>query len=211
MKKMIYGLFFGDSITYGEYDGVFGGWVDILKRYALQKYNEGGTNELILFNLGIGGETTEGLVKRIPHEMAARNSAEGNIVFIGYGANDLAMKNGVQMVNPENFKTNILTAIQHAKQYSKDIYLISILPFSKKVDGVVVASGKLRTNEEVIIYNQILQDIAIENSLIYIDFYSAFLQDKEILLSSDGVHPNEKGYGMMAEIAIPIIEKYLKF
>lgn len=36
MKKMRYGLFFGDSITYGEYDGVFGGWVDILKRYALQ-------------------------------------------------------------------------------------------------------------------------------------------------------------------------------
>lgn len=211
MKKMIYGLFFGDSITYGEYDGVFGGWVDILKRYALQRYNEGGTNELILFNLGIGGETTEGLVKRIPHEMAARNSAEGNIVFIGYGANDLAIKNETQMVNPENFKTNILTAIQHAKQYSNDIYLVSILPFSKKVDGIVVASGKLRTNEEVVIYNQILKDIAIENSLIYIDFYSAFLQDKEILLSSDGVHPNEKGYGMMAEIAIPIIEKYLEF
>lgn len=211
MKKMIYGLFFGDSITYGEYDGVFGGWVDILKRYALQRYNEGGTNELILFNLGIGGETTEGLVKRIPHEMVARNSAEGNIVFIGYGANDLAMKNGVQMVNPENFKTNILTAIHEAKQYSNDIYLVSILPFSKKVDGVVVASGKLRTNDEVIIYNQILKDIAIENALSYIDFYSAFLQDKEILLSKDGVHPNEKGYGMMAEIAIPIIEKYLEF
>ncbi|AZA55311.1 SGNH/GDSL hydrolase family protein [Chryseobacterium sp. G0201] len=209
MKKMIYGLFFGDSITYGEYDGVFGGWVDILKRYALQKYNEGETNELILFNLGIGGETTEGLIKRIPYEMAARNSAEGNIIFIGYGANDLAIKNGIQMVDPEDFKRNILTAIQHAKQYSEDIYLVSILPFSKKVDGVVVASGKLRTNEEVIIYNQILKDIATENSLIYIDFYSAFLEDKEFLLSADGVHPNEKGYGMMAEIAIPVIEKYL--
>lgn len=209
MKKMIYGLFFGDSITYGEYDGVFGGWVDILKRYALQKYNEEGTNELILFNLGIGGETTEGLIKRLPHELSARNSAEGNIVFIGYGANDLAIKNGIQMVNPEDFKTNILTAIHEAKQYSEDIYLVSILPFSKKVDGVVVASGKLRTNEEVLVYNQILKDISVENSLHYIDFYTAYSEDKEILLSADGVHPNEKGYGMMAEIVIPIIEKYL--
>jgi lysophospholipase L1-like esterase len=208
MKKMMYGLFFGDSITYGEYDGVFGGWVDILKRYALQKYNEG-SNELILFNLGIGGETTEGLVKRIPYEMAARNSAEGNIVFMGYGANDLATKEGVQIVNPEKFKTNILTAIQEAKRYSNDIYLVSILPFSKNVDGVVVASGKLRTNDKVLIYNQILKDLAAENSLHYIDFYSAFLEDKEILLSKDGVHPNEKGYGIMAEIALPIIEKYL--
>ena len=208
MNKMIYGLFFGDSITYGEYDGVFGGWVDILKRYALQKYNEG-SNELILFNLGIGGETTEGLVNRIPHEMKARNSADGNIVFIGYGANDLAKKDGNQLVKQTKFKANIETAIQDAKLYSNDIYLISILPISENIDSKVSPTGKIRTNEDVLIYNQILKNIATENSLNYIDFHSAFLQDKEILLSKDGVHPNEKGYGMMAEIAIPIIEKYL--
>lgn len=209
MKKIVYGLFFGDSITYGEYDGVFGGWVDILKRYALQKFHEGNGDELILFNLGIGGETTEGLLKRMPVELAARNSADGNLVFISYGANDLAIKDGAYIVEPEKFKENIKIAVQHAKQFSKDIYLVSILPIAQKIDGVVVGSGKLRTNEEVIVYNQILKDIAVENSLIYIDFYNAILDDKEILLSEDGVHPNEKGYGIMAEIAIPIIEKYL--
>jgi len=209
MNKMIYGLFFGDSITYGEYDGVFGGWVDILKRYALQKYNEGSSNELILFNLGIGGETSEGLVKRIPHEIKARNSADGNIVFIGYGANDLAVKDGNQMVDAEQFKANIETAIQDAKLYSEEIYLVSILPISEKIDSKISTTGKIRTNGDVLVYNQILKDIATKNALSYIDFHSAFLEDKEILLSKDGVHPNEKGYGMMAEIAIPIIEKYL--
>ncbi|WP_276877973.1 SGNH/GDSL hydrolase family protein [Chryseobacterium joostei] len=209
MKKIVYGLFFGDSITYGEYDGVFGGWVDILKRYALQKFHEGNGDELILYNLGIGGETTEGLLNRMPTELGARNSADGNLVFISYGANDLAIKEGVQVVEPETFKSNIIKAVQHAKQFSKDIYLVSILPVSKKIDGVVVSSGKLRTNEEVVAYNQILKDIAVDHSLMYIDFYAAILEDKEILLSADGVHPNEKGYGMMAEIAIPIIEKYL--
>ncbi|UTX49996.1 GDSL-type esterase/lipase family protein [Chryseobacterium sp. MA9] len=209
MKKIIYGLFFGDSITYGEYDGVFGGWVDILKRYALQQFHEGNGDELILFNLGIGGETTEGLLKRIPHELNARNSADGNIVFLSYGANDLAIKEGVQIVDPEKFKNNMSTAIAHAKEFSNEIYLVSILPFSQKIDGVVVSSGKLRTNREVVVYNQILKDLASEHSLGYIDFYAAFLEDKEILLSADGVHPNEKGYGMMAEVAIPIIEKYL--
>lgn len=205
---MIYGLFFGDSITYGEYDGVFGGWVDILKRYALQQFHEG-SNELILFNLGIGGETTEGLLKRMPHELAARNSTEGNIVFIGYGANDLAVKDGNQLVAPDQFKHNIKTAVQHARQYSSDIYLVSILPFSEKVDGIESATGKLRINGDVLIYNQILKDTAAENALHYIDFYAAIVEDKEILLSADGVHPNEKGYGIMAETAIPIIEKYL--
>lgn len=209
MKKIVYGLFFGDSITYGEYDGVFGGWVDILKRYALQRFHEGNGDELILFNLGIGGETTEGLLKRMPIELSARNSADGNLVFISYGANDLTIKDGIHIVEPEKFKENIKIAVQQAKQFSKDIYLVSILPIAKKIDGVVVGSGKLRTNEEVILYNQILKDIAAEDSLSYIDFYSALLADKEILLSADGVHPNEKGYGMMAEVAIPIIEKYL--
>lgn len=209
MKKIIYGLFFGDSITYGEYDGVFGGWVDILKRYALQQFHEGNGDELILFNLGIGGETTEGLLKRIPHELNARNSADGNIVFISHGANDLAVKEGVQIVDPEKFKSNMSAAIAYAKEFSNEIYLVSILPFSEKIDGVVVSSGKKRINEDVVVYNKILKDLAAEHSLGYIDFYAAFLEDKEILLSADGVHPNEKGYGMMAEVAIPIIEKYL--
>lgn len=209
MKKIVYGLFFGDSITYGEYDGVFGGWVDILKRYALQKFHEGNGDELILFNLGIGGETTEGLLKRMPTELSARNSADGNLVFISYGANDLATKEGIQVVNPESFKDNIIKAVQHARQFSEDIYLVSVLPVSKNIDKIVVSSGKLRSNEEVIIYNQILKDIAADHSLRYIDFYNAILEDKEVLLSADGVHPNEKGYGIMAEIAMPIIEKYL--
>jgi len=205
----MYGLFFGDSITYGEYDGVSGGWVDILKRYALQQYHSGNGDELILFNLGIGGETTEGLLKRMPHELSARNSADGNLVFMGYGANDLAIKDGKYIVAPEQFRININIAVQHAKQFSKDIYLVSILPVAQKIDGVLVSSGKLRTNEEVKIYNQILQNIAAEHSLMYIDFYSAFVDDKEIFLSEDGVHPNEKGYGLMAEVVIPVIEKYL--
>ncbi|MBE4948336.1 SGNH/GDSL hydrolase family protein [Chryseobacterium culicis] len=209
MKKIIYGLFFGDSITYGEYDGVFGGWVDILKRYALQKFHEGNGDELILFNLGIGGETTEGLLKRMPHELNARNSADGNIVFLSYGANDLAVKDGVQIVNPEKFRNNMKEAVKQAKRFSSEIYLVSILPFSQKIDGVVVSSGKKRVNEDVVNYNEILKNIAAEDALGYIDFYSAFLEDKEVLLSADGVHPNEKGYGMMAEIAIPIIEKYV--
>ncbi|MGE8555728.1 MAG: SGNH/GDSL hydrolase family protein [Chryseobacterium jejuense] len=209
MKKIVYGLFFGDSITYGEYDGVFGGWVDVLKRYALQRFHEGNGDELILFNLGIGGETTEGLLKRMPVELRARNSADGNLVFISYGANDLAEKEGIQIVNPEKFKNNIITAVHNAQEFSNDIYLVSILPIAQNIDGVVVGSGKLRSNEEVIVYNDILKSIAADYSLGYIDFHSALVDDKEVLLSADGVHPNEKGYGMMAEIAIPIIEKYL--
>jgi lysophospholipase L1-like esterase len=100
------------------------------------------------------------------------------------------------------------TAIQQSKEFSKDIYLVSILPVSQKIDGVVVSSGKFRPMKKFLLITD-SQRIASDHSLGYIDFHSGFFEDKEILLSADGVHPNEKGYGMMAEIAIPIIEKYL--
>ena len=86
--------------------------------------------------------------------MKARNSDDGNIVFIGYGANDLAMKDGNQMVNPTQFQANIETAIQDAKLYSEEIYLVSILPISEKIDSKISTTGKIRTNGDVLVYNQ---------------------------------------------------------
>jgi lysophospholipase L1-like esterase len=145
----------------------------------------------------------------MPVELEARNSADGNLVFISYGANDLAVKEGVRVVEPENSDIILSQLFSMPNSFPKDIYLVSILPVSKNIDGVVVSSGKLRSNEEVVAYNDILKSIAADYSLGYIDFHSALFEDKEILLSADGVHPNEKGYGMMAEIAVPIIEKYL--
>lgn len=209
MKKIIYGLFFGDSITYGEYDGVFGGWVDILKRYALQNFPES-NNELILFNLGIGGEKSQGCLKRMNHEMNARNSPEKNVIFLAYGANDLAIKDGKYMVSAEDFKKNMSEAVERAQLFSSDIYLINILPFSQYIDGVESPNGKLRTNENVLIYNQILEDIATEYSLGFIDFHSAFYENKELFLSKDGVHPNEKGYEAMANMIKPLMDKFLR-
>ncbi|MGL4584582.1 MAG: hypothetical protein ACRCVU_16570 [Flavobacterium sp.] len=43
-------LFFGDSITFGEYDGILGGWVDILKRYSYGKFYNEDVNEVNMLN-----------------------------------------------------------------------------------------------------------------------------------------------------------------
>lgn len=99
---MINCLFFGDSITYGEYDGVLGGWTDVLKRYFHSRFINENIEELNVFNLGIGGETTNGLVKRFSTEAAARTSPDQNLIFFAYGANDVALKEGYRMVDPEN-------------------------------------------------------------------------------------------------------------
>lgn len=201
-------LFFGDSITFGEYDGILGGWVDILKRYSYSKFYNEGSNEVNVFNLGIGGETTEGLLKRIEVEIAARTSVEENVIFFFYGANDLAIKNGDEVVNLEQFKDNLEQAINVARKVTDKVYLINILPISKTVDGVISLAGKIRTSERVLIYNTVVKEVADSCRVGLVDLYPLF-EGKEELLSKDGIHPNENGYEFISEVIKPYIDKYL--
>lgn len=202
-------LFFGDSITYGEYDGILGVYVDILKRYCHAEFYQNNTNEINCFNLGIGGETTEGLIKRFEIEMKARYSPDENLIFFLYGANDLAEKNNVELVSLSDFEANLSQMISHAKEFTKNVYLISILPISKTVDGINVPERKFRTTQKIELYNQKLKELAAQNDVEFIDIFSSFDANKEVFLSKDGVHPNEKGYDFIATQIKPILEKYL--
>lgn len=141
---MINCLFFGDSITYGEYDGVLGGWTDVLKRYFHSRFINENIEELNVFNLGIGGETTNGLVKRFSTEAAARTSPDQNLIFFAYGANDVALKEGYRMVDPEKLRVNLQEVIEQAKKITSNLYIISILPVASAIDGITVPSRKTK-------------------------------------------------------------------
>ena len=202
-------LFFGDSITYGEYDGILGGWVDHLKRYFHTIFYNENAEEINAYNLGIGGETTDGLLKRLEVEIQARKSPDENLIFFLFGANDLAIKEGKEILSLEKFEANIHKAIEIAKKHTEYVFVISILPISKNIDGITVSSGKLRTNERIILFNQKLEGISSKKSITYINVHSIFSKNKENLFSNDGVHPNEKGYELISDTIRPIIEKYL--
>lgn len=196
-------LFFGDSITYGEYDGVLGGYVEILKRYCHAEFYNNNANEVNCFNLGIGGETTEGLMNRFEVETKARLTPDENLVFFFYGANDL------ELVSFANFESNLFEVISQAKEFTPNIYVISILPISKKVDGIKIPDRKFRTTQKIELYNQKLKELALQNQIEFIDIFSRFNSTKEEFLSKYGIHPNEKGYQFIANQIKPIVEKYL--
>ncbi|HFK5584154.1 TPA: SGNH/GDSL hydrolase family protein [Elizabethkingia anophelis] len=206
---MINCLCFGDSITYGEYDSVSGGWTDILKRYFHSRFINENIEELNVFNLGIGGETTDGIVKRFSAEVAARTSPDQNLIFFAYGANDVALKEGYRMVESEKFKTNLREVIGKAKEITSHLHIISILPVASAIDGITVPSGKQRSNQIIEEYNQVLQEFAAQYGIAFINLYHSFFKEKDILLSDDGVHPNDKGYQFIAEHIKPFIEKFL--
>ncbi|MGL4583820.1 MAG: SGNH/GDSL hydrolase family protein [Flavobacterium sp.] len=158
--------------------------------------------------MGIGGETTEGLLRGVEVELNARRSLEKNLVFFFYGANDLAIKNGDEVVSIDQFNQNLEKAINIAKKITDKVYLISILPISSKVEGVLSAAGKVRTSERVLMYNEVVSAVSSRCKVELIDLYPLFAEREE-LLSKDGIHPNERGYEVISEVIKPYIDKYL--
>ncbi len=201
-------LFFGDSITFGEYDGVFGGYADILKRYSHTKFLTENTEEVTVYNLGIPGETTESLIKRIDTELKSRISDDRSAVFLFYGANDLAKKEGNHQVSLDNFSANISDAVKNAQKYGSDVYLIGLVPISERINDVVTSTGKKRSQSDIIIYNSKIKAIAETFSVNYVDLNLYFEDKTEEFISIDGVHPNAKGYRLIAEILKPLLEIY---
>ena len=206
---MINCLFFGDSITYGEYDGILGGWVDDLKRIFHKMYNNEQIEKVNIFNLGIGGENTNGLLGRMEIEISARLSPDKNFIFLSYGANDLVIHDNVEITTPQGFENNICHAIRIADKYADKIFLVKILPISSKIDGVISESGKLRTNERIVRYNDILQSISHAHKIELIDCHSLVLNHVEEYISIDGIHPNDKGYKIISEKVETMLLRYV--
>ncbi len=100
-------LIFGDSITYGAWD-TEGGWVDRLKRIAhTRTVDSKGQVKLQIINLGIGGDTSTKILKRLSNEIDARKSASWPFVFVfTFCANDERSIQGNVETPIEQFETN---------------------------------------------------------------------------------------------------------
>ena len=70
-----------------------------------------------------------------------------------------------------------------------------------------------RPMERIVQLNQWLRDYCQRNHLIYLDYFSALVDDKGMLkrdLADDGLHPNQAGFAIMAPLAEKAIETALK-
>lgn len=181
---------FGDSITRGENDNEKGGWTDRLKAYCMELFLKNKKDEICVFNMGIGGETTEGLIKRFVNEFDTRLLKDGNnIVTLAYGANDIASLNGKNAVSIEKFRDNLNLCIDHALKHNATVYLINILPVIEDDNNT-----KKRSLKDILRYNDALLLIAQKQNINLIDVHSKFDITKENLLTYDGVHPNAEGH-----------------
>ncbi len=80
-------------------------------------------------------------------------------------------------------------------------------------DRVAVLRPGLEPAPKIIALNRWIKEYAAQHGAIFVDFHSAMADGAGGMragLSSDGVHPNEAGYRIMATLAEPAIEQALR-
>ena len=154
-------------------------------------------------NRGISGQTTPQMLLRFRADVIA---LQPTAVVILAGINDIAGNTGPMTI--EMIRDNIFSMIELAKANHIKVILCSVLPaydFPWKPNQEPIAKIKA--------LNEILQNYAVAKNIVYVDYYSAMVDERKALkadYSNDGVHPNKTGYQVMAPLADKAIALTLK-
>lgn len=189
-------LCFGASITFGRGDNKEGGWTGRLKKYFESKdyYN-------VLYNLGISGNSTDDLLKRMEVECSARivkkRPGDEFIILIGIGTNDSRFVNTKDnpQTTPEDFNKNILKVIEIARNYTNKIIFIGLTPVDESKTNPYETTYFL--NDRIKKYDEIIKKCCEEEGIFLIDLFEDFLKEDYLNLLGEGLHPNSKGHDFM--------------
>ncbi len=172
-------VFMGNSITEG--------WLQISPEFFSGKP---------YINRGIGGQTTPQMLLRFRADVI---DLQPKVVVILAGTNDIAGNTGPMTL--DEIMENLKSMSELATANGIKVILSSVVP----AFDYPWRSGK-NPNEKIPLLNKMIQEYAKENKHIYVDYFSAMVDDKNGLptkLSEDGVHPNLAGYKVMQ----PLVEK----
>jgi lysophospholipase L1-like esterase len=150
---------------------------------------------------GISGQTTPQMLVRFRPDVLA---LKPKVVVILAGTNDIAGNTG-PMSDDEIFG-NLVSMAELAKANGIRVVLASITPVSAyHVSPTGVPQTTSRPMARIRGLNDRLKTYAGANGHVYLDYFSAMVDDAGMLredLSADDLHPNVKGYAIMA----PLVE-----
>jgi lysophospholipase L1-like esterase len=157
-------------------------------------------------NRGIGGQTTPQMLLRFRPDVIA---LEPRVVVILAGTNDIAGNTGPMSL--AEIEANLKTMTELARVHGIQVVLSSVLPVNNYTERSKMFFP-LRSSEQILQLNHWIRDYAAQNGWIYLDYFSAMVDGKGLLksdLAEDGLHPNEKGYAIMAPLAQKAIDQAL--
>ncbi len=188
----------GDSLTLGA---------DIEKIYRWPSLLQNATGIEVL-NTGIGGDTSAGLLGRFSVDVIARKP---DVAILMAGTNDFWWNLPLNAV-----LANLFSMACQAQHY--DIAPMFGLPIPFIVDRASKAfsppeAGYEQLADRLIKLRDKLMVRAEENGVPHLDFYRLFTDDRggarTRLYLEDGLHANQQGHRLMAELALSEIRKRL--
>jgi lysophospholipase L1-like esterase len=203
-------LVFGDSTTYHSAIPS-GGWVDYLRRDFEKSLLENKSDEHIpeVYNLGISGDTSEGLLRRLDTEVQARKWYKDELaIAILIGVNDSKIKAGKEYSTPEEYKSNLQQILDKSSNYTNRILLIGLTAVDESRTRPVAWGDTTYINERIRAFDKQIQDVAKENNIPYVPLHNKFLKHPELLY--DGAHQTAEGHQIIANTVKTAIEQLVK-
>jgi lysophospholipase L1-like esterase len=157
-------------------------------------------------NRGIGGQTTPQMLIRFRPDVIALNP---KVVVILAGTNDIAGNTGPMSLT--EIEGNLATMAELARLHKVRVVMSSVLPVNNYTERSKMFFP-LRSPAHILELNQWIKDYCVRNDCIYLDYFSAMVDDKGLLkadLADDGLHPNDKGFAVMAPLAQRAIDQAL--
>ena len=124
------------------------------------------------------------------------------------GTNDIAGNTGP--VTLTMIEDNLQAITELAQGHGIKVILCSVMPVS---DYTPRKQTPQRPPADILRLNAWIREYADRAHAIFADYYGATVDDKGALkegYSADGLHPNDKGYALMAPVADAAIAKALK-
>jgi lysophospholipase L1-like esterase len=141
-------------------------------------------------NYGIAGDTTEGVLDRLPNSQSKKKIKDGVLFMVGY--NDLKYKDVQTIIS--NYRKMLVTASKQLDIPFSKIILQSLFPVSRE---------RVYVNDSIIRINQAAKVLCAELGCIFLDVYANFTDPRgglRSLYSKDGVHLNQAGYDAWASL-----------
>jgi lysophospholipase L1-like esterase len=154
-------------------------------------------------NRGIGGQTTPQMLVRFRQDVIALKPA---VVVILAGTNDIAGNTGPSTL--EMIEDNLASMAELAQANGIAVVLSSVLP----VFDYPWRPG-LEPATKIVTLNTWMKQYSATHGAVYLDYHSAMADERQGMksgLASDGVHPNEAGYRIMAPLAEQAIAEALR-
>lgn len=157
-------------------------------------------------NRGIGGQTTSQMLVRFRQDVI---DLHPKVVVILAGTNDIAGNTGP--TRNEDIEANYASMADLARAHGIRVVFSSVMPVHNYTDRSKELFAQ-RSPARILALNEWLKKYCAENQIVYLDYFSAVVDDKGLLkkeLADDGLHPNAAGYKIMAPLAETAIAKAL--